>query len=41
MTVTKISQGLEKMIYGVTVEKVKEIKIDTITMSNHIRYSLT
>lgn len=37
----KNAQGLEKTTYGVTVEKVKEIKIDRVTMSNHIRCSLT
>lgn len=41
MTATKNSQGLEKMMCGVRVEKVEEIKIDTVTMSNHIRCSLT
>lgn len=41
MTDTKISQGLEKMMYGVTVEKVKGIEIDAVTMSNHIRCTLT
>lgn len=38
---TQIYQGLEKMTYGVTVEKVKEIKTDTVTMNNHIKCSFT
>lgn len=41
MTATEISQGLEKMMYGVRVEKVEEIQIDRVTMSNHIRCSVT